>query len=221
MNPFIRYRLSLLLILSAMTCLLLHGRTDPAANIKVAPKPVKKIAVKPAAQPVAAPAVKENPPPAKSQEGEETTPAKYDPHDPDEAQYEVDEKDPTGDHYTSVIIDVSDFHVTRSMSPKICREDGTKVWPTLAYIDPEFVLSYGIVVYARSMEDARAHKRVGKNPLVIRALRHGESADDPVLSATDVDAILAANKRNKCLDKFKVIFILDKPAPAPMEAAVH
>ena len=219
MTPYIRHRLTFSLIISAQTCLLPYAKAGPTANSKVTPKQIQKIAAKPTVKPtsvpnpVSAPVSKENSKPGKTQDAEETPPTKFDPHDPDEAQYEVDEKDPTGDHYTSVIIDVSDFHVTRSMSPKICREDGTKVWPTLAYIDPEYVLSYGIVVYVRTMEEARAHKRVGKNPLVIRALRHGESADDPVLSAPDVEAILAANKRNKCLDKFKVIFLLDKPTP--------
>lgn len=130
--------------------------------------------------------------------------------DPDETTYGLVEKDPTGDHYTSVIIDASDYHCTPSMSPKVCRPDGTKLWPTLAFIDPDYVISYGIVVYAHSLEEAKSHKRAGKNPLVIRASGHGKSADDPIISETDALLILAANKRNQCMDKFKVIYILDK-----------
>ena len=99
------------------------------------------------------------------------------------------------------------------------------MWPNLPFIDPDYVISYGIVVYAHSLEEAKSHKRAGKNPLVIRAMGHGKSADDPVICETDALAILAANKRNQCLDKFKVIYILDKraeakaPAPAATVAA--
>ncbi len=147
-----------------------------------------------------------------------------DDRDPNDTTYALNEKDPTGDHYTS-IIDASDYHVTPSMSPKICGADGGKVWPCLPFIDPDYVISYGIVVYAHSLDEAKSHKRAGKNPLVIRAMGRGKSADDPVVCDTDALAILAANKRNQCVDKFKVIYILDKradakaPAPAPTVAS--
>lgn len=162
---------------------------------------------------------------AKDEKGTPAAPAADDDRDPNDTTYALSEKDPTGDHYTSIIIDASDYHVTPSMSPKICGVDGGKVWPCLPFIDPDYVISYGIVVYAHSLEEAKSHKRAGKNPLVIRAMGRGKSADDPVVCDTDALAILAANKRNQCVDKFKVIYILDKraeaktPAPAPTVAS--
>ena len=150
--------------------------------------------------------------------GDAETPAQDDEADPNDTTYNLVEKDPTGDHYTSVIIDASDYHVTTSMSPKICRADGTKVWPNLSFIDPDYVISYGIVIYAHSLDEAKALKRAGKNPLVIRASGHGKSADDPVLTDADAETILTANKRNLCMDKFKVIFILDKKNADAMPA---
>ena len=142
--------------------------------------------------------------------GDAETPAPDDEKDPNDTTYNLVEKDPTGDHYTSVIIDASEFHVASCMSPKICRADGTKVWPNLSYIDPDYVISYGIVVYAHSLDEAKTIKRAGKNPLVIRASGRGKTDFDPVLTDEDAETILTANKRNKCMDKFKVIFILDK-----------
>ena len=44
--------------------------------------------------------------------------------DPNDTTYALTEKDPTGEHYTSIIVDASDYHVTPSMSPKICGADG-------------------------------------------------------------------------------------------------
>ena len=192
-------------------------RADPAGtSVKTSKPAAKKLVAKPAAEKPVTPVKKSAPPAEKeskaSKESDDSTPANDD-KDPDESKYEVQEKDPTGDHYTSVIIDASDYHITRSMSPKICRGDATKIWPTLAYIDPEYVISCGIVVYTRSMDEAKSHKRAGKNPLILRALRHGASPDDPILSDMDAELLLAANNRNQCIDKFKVIFVIDMKIP--------
>lgn len=201
----------------SIASLLLPGSivtADPTGTpAKAAKSAAKKSVAKPTVvKPV--PSIKKTAPTAdkESKESDDSTPANDD-KDPDESKYDVQEKDPTGDHYTSVIIDATDYHITRSMSPKICRGDATKIWPTLAYIDPDFVISCGIVVYTRSMDEAKSHKRAGKNPLILRALRHGASADDPVLSDMDAELLLAANKRNQCIDKFKVIFLIDLKMP--------
>lgn len=192
---------------------------DPAGITVKATKPViKKSTAKPAVVKPKPPEKKPAPPADKeSKDGKESddtaSSATTDDKDPDETKYNVEEKDPTGDHYTSVIIDATSYHITRSMCPKICRTDSTKLWPTLAYIDPDYVISYGIVVYTQSMDEARGHKRAGKNPLILRATGHAASADDPILSDMDADLLLAANKRNKCIDKFKVIFIIDAKTP--------
>ena len=207
------------------------GRADTAFAAKkkmenAAPKIAPKIA--PAPKPDTKPAGgKDTQDAAKAKEDKTTadkpkdtaeTPIPDDEADPNDTTYNLVEKDPTGDHYTSIIIDASDYHVTTSMSPKICRADGTKVWPNLSFIDPDYVISYGIVIYAHSLDEAKALKRAGKNPLVIRASGHGKSPDDPVLTDADAESVLTANKRNLCMDKFKVIFILDKKKPDAMPA---
>ena len=70
--------------------------------------------------------------------------------------------------YTGVIIDARGRNVERGMSPKIRRTDGSEVWGTLS-VSPDFVIENGIAAYAHSVAEARKKRRVGSNPLVIRA----------------------------------------------------
>jgi hypothetical protein len=118
--------------------------------------------------------------------------------------------------YTSVIIDTRGYHIERSMCPKILRQDGSEVWGTVK-VDPNFVLDQGIVVYARSMEEARRIDRVGSRPLILHATARGGGRfpSDAILSDEDADRLLSANQHSRFLSKFKVIFVVDPAKPLP------
>ncbi len=117
---------------------------------------------------------------------------------------------PEGAAFTSVIIDTRGYKVDRCMSPKILRQDGSEVWGTVR-VDPDWVLDHGIVIYAHNMTDARALDRAGRNPLVLRACGTAHTAipSDAVLSQADSDRLLSLNARDRFMDKFNVIFIVD------------
>lgn len=112
--------------------------------------------------------------------------------------------------YTSVIVDTLGLGVTRSMAPKILREDGSEVWGTVK-VSYDFVADHGIVAYARTIGEAYSNARAGDNPLVIRALGRGESAYkcDVVLSGDDAEYLLSENKRTGFLKDFRVVFLVD------------
>jgi len=112
--------------------------------------------------------------------------------------------------YTSLIVDCRDFGVERSMSPRIRVPDGREVWGTVD-VNYDWVIEHGIVVYARTMRDALRSDRAGSNPLVVQAVGRagGNFHSDAVVSERDADRILDANKHDKILDRFRVIFILD------------
>jgi hypothetical protein len=111
--------------------------------------------------------------------------------------------------FTSVIIDTLGLGVTRRESPKILREDGSEVWGTVK-ADPDQVAD-GIVVYARTIGDARSNARAGSNPLVIRACARGASVHqcDLVLSSADAENLLSENWKAGFLFDFAVIFVVD------------
>lgn len=112
--------------------------------------------------------------------------------------------------YTSVIIDTIGLGVTRSMSPKILRADGSEVWGTVKF-DYDFLADHGIVAYARTLGEAYANPRAGSNPLVVRAIERGPSAYkcDAVLSNDDADYLLEESHRATFLKDFRVIFLVD------------
>jgi len=112
--------------------------------------------------------------------------------------------------YTSVIIDTLGLGVTRSMSPKILRADGSEAWGTVK-VDYNFIADHGIVAYARTLGEAYANTRAGDNPLVIRALERGPSAYkcDVVLSNDDAEYMLSENQRSRFLKDFRVVFLVD------------
>jgi len=112
--------------------------------------------------------------------------------------------------YTSAIIDTLGLGVTRSMSPKILRAEGSEVWGTVK-VDYDFLADHGIVAYARTLGEAYSNARAGANPLVLRATRRGQSAYkcDAVLSDDDAEYLLSENRRAGFLKDFRVIFLVD------------
>ncbi len=111
---------------------------------------------------------------------------------------------------TSVIIDARGLNVERSMSPKIRRRDGSEVWGTLQ-VSPEFVIEQGIVAYATSLGDAKKNRRVGANPLIIKAAGRsgGRFTTDAVITDEDADLLLRTNQKTGFLKEYRVIFLLD------------
>lgn len=115
-----------------------------------------------------------------------------------------------GNVYTSVIIDTRGLGIRPAMSPKIRRQDGREVWGTVN-ASTEFVIEQGIVAYVKGLEEAKAHKRAGANPLVLRAIGYAKTPGrcDPVLSDNDVRLLLTANDNSSFLNQCRVIFVID------------
>lgn len=115
-----------------------------------------------------------------------------------------------GNAYTSVIIDTRGLGIRPAMSPKIRRQDGTEVWGTVN-ASTDFVIEQGIVAYAKSLEEAKAHKRAGNHPLILRAVGYAKTPGrcDPVLSDNDVRLLLTANDNSSFLNEYRVIFVID------------
>ena len=112
--------------------------------------------------------------------------------------------------FTSLIVDTLGLKVERAMSPKIRRADGSEVWGTVK-ADYDFVEDHGVVVYARSVEDAGKNARAGTNPLIVKAIDRagGEFHCDAVISDADAKLVLDENAKTKFLDGYKVIFVVD------------
>ena len=112
--------------------------------------------------------------------------------------------------YTGLIIDTTGLKIERSMAPRIRHADGTDVWNG-GEADPNYVIDEGIVIYAKSMDEALLMDRAGSNPLIIKA--NGRHADnfrsDPLISDEDAETITQTAKKDGYLKKFRVIFLID------------
>jgi len=115
-----------------------------------------------------------------------------------------------GNAYTSVIIDTRGLGIRPAMSPKIRRQDGSEVWGTVS-VSAEFAIEQGIVAYAKTLEEAKANRRAGNNPLIVRAVGYAKTPGrtDPVLSDNDVRLLLTANENSGFLNECRVIFVVD------------
>lgn len=116
---------------------------------------------------------------------------------------------PPVDAYTSVIIDARGLGLRRSMSPRILWPDGSVLWGNME-ADPDFVVSEGIALYARTLSTAYTTERTGGKPLVLRAAGvRGASRSDVVLSEEAARRLLEVERRYGLLKSFRVIFVLD------------
>jgi hypothetical protein len=113
--------------------------------------------------------------------------------------------------FTALVVDARGLQVSRSMAPKIRREDGREVWGSVN-VDSDWVIENGIVVYVHTPEEAFAHKRAGSNPLIVQAVSRAPGAfdTDVVLTEDDAETVLAANRAHRFMDKYNVIWIVDE-----------
>lgn len=119
---------------------------------------------------------------------------------------------PSGDAFTSIVIDATGFKLDRSMSPKILRSDGVQVWGSLIKLTDEqydIIQERGMVAYVKTVEEACANSRAGLRPLIVRAIgtSGGKLCSDVVVADTDAERILVENGKSKFLEAFNVIFV--------------
>lgn len=112
--------------------------------------------------------------------------------------------------YTGLIVDASGLGVRPGLAPRILTETRREVYGT-ADVSRDYVIKYGMVGYAKSVDDARGFAdRVGKNPLVVKAVGPEEpNGIGVILSSEDAGKALAADRDGRALKEARVIFVLN------------
>lgn len=112
--------------------------------------------------------------------------------------------------FTGVIIDARSYGVVSSMSPAVYDAQNKEVYNG-SDADVDFVEDVGVAGYAGTIKTARENKRVGKNPLILRATGSPDQFHRAV-SITDEDAkrLLGADKESHFLKKCAVLLVIDK-----------
>jgi hypothetical protein len=113
----------------------------------------------------------------------------------------------TGGPYTGLIVNAAGLGVKPAMSPNVLDPSGKNVYGYMK-IDAETVIDYGIVAYARSLDQARQNARAGTNPLVVKGVnKSGSFEADVVISAAEAQAVINATNQYDFLSKLKVVFV--------------
>jgi len=116
------------------------------------------------------------------------------------------------DEYTGVVIDCRGLGLSRSMCPRILDQTNANLWGTLT-VSAEIVNERGIAGYYHSLDDPTITERVGKHPLVVKALRVSGGKvfkTDAVLAPADAELVRAENTKTLFLEKLNVAFLVEK-----------
>lgn len=110
--------------------------------------------------------------------------------------------------WTGLVVDVRGLGMRPSMSPVVVDVNGRQIYP-----DPknppsvDFVQEHGIADFVKMEQQAQ---RAGNNPVYVRPVKvQGPSKDVVVISASDADRVLEADKQGNFLRLWRVVFVVD------------
>lgn len=111
--------------------------------------------------------------------------------------------------YTGLIIDARGLDVQPALAPRILDEQGNEVYGS-QQVSREYAIRHGVVGYDKDLSNASSSIRVGKNPLIIRAVSaSGVHSADVTISTGDAQTIRELSRSLNFLDQCKVLFVVD------------
>ena len=113
--------------------------------------------------------------------------------------------------YSGVVIDADGMGLNPTFSPVIYDTNGRAVYGA-KNIDPDVAINKGMVGYADNVFDANKNKRVGDNPLTVKAVSvtggtSPNSTVNVVVSVEDANRILMVNQHTNILADCSVVFV--------------
>jgi len=112
--------------------------------------------------------------------------------------------------YTGLIIDASGIGVKPVVSPRVLTSKGTREVYGPGTVDFNTAGVEGFVGYARLVESAKNNKRIGSNPLVVKAEKvYGVLKGDVIISESDARKIAAADIGSEFLKRCRVVIVVN------------
>lgn len=110
--------------------------------------------------------------------------------------------------YSGLIIDAIGTSAKPALKPRVLDAEGAPVYEP-AMVGPSVLRQHGAASYARSVDEAKQNKRVGKNPLVVKAAMLGDVGSDIQISAEDAKKLREVNQT--FLAEARVVIATDGP----------
>ena len=127
-------------------------------------------------------------------------------------RFKADTSFRTHEKYTGVIVETSDTAFKPSMFPNFIEEKSNRVVYGPKAVDKKILKRLGLVGYAPNIKYKTIKKRVGANPLIVRATKvSGKNGGDLVLSKKDADRLMAADREGKFLSKAAAVIVISQP----------
>lgn len=109
--------------------------------------------------------------------------------------------------FTGLVVDARGLNLTPSMSPMV-RAAQSQVYVGNFELDIDRVISEGIVLYFKSMDEALKSRRAGAHPIVVKAVQTDKHRVDFVIQPEDASAIQRYDQRDQFLKNLQVVAVL-------------
>jgi hypothetical protein len=120
--------------------------------------------------------------------------------------------------YTGLIINAAGIDTKPSLVPIIADESGEVVYGP-AFVSREFAVSRGMSGFAVSVAAARADKRVGNHPMVVKAIRSRSSeTTDIVIASADAARLRSSVDHLNFLKACRVCIVMDPGVASKSES---
>ncbi|PIE66849.1 MAG: hypothetical protein CSA23_06815 [Deltaproteobacteria bacterium] len=119
--------------------------------------------------------------------------------------------------YSGLIINAAGIRAKPALVPIIVDESGEIVYGP-AFVSREFVVSRGMSGFATTLEGARTDRRVGKHPMVVKAIRSRSSeTTDIVIANADAARLRSSVAHLDFLKACRVCIVMDPETNLPQE----
>jgi hypothetical protein len=116
---------------------------------------------------------------------------------------------PKTNRITGIIIDARNTSIKPALAPRIVDENGNPIYG-MNSLTRSNAINKGLVAYASSLGLTKQEKRVGNNPIIIKALNQDIfGSTNPVVSLNASAKLKSANKSFHLFDDCKVLILVD------------
>jgi hypothetical protein len=111
--------------------------------------------------------------------------------------------------FTGLVVDTRGLKAVPALAPRLLDETGKEVYSS-EYLSEQSLEENGVAGYFRDFSAAKSHKRVGQNPLVLKAMKLAtESKTDVILSNADAEKLRDPQTNLAFLASGKVAIVVD------------
>ena len=111
--------------------------------------------------------------------------------------------------FSGLVVNAKNLGVVPSMAPRVVDESGKEVYGA-AVVSDKGLQQGGIAGYVKDVGAAKSNDRVGKQPLVVKALRLSDGTKtDIVISNADADKLRDPNTNLSFLAEGRVLIVVD------------